>query len=100
MANASGRPVHVGNICLQGTACNANTSFQAGDRRLGDFFTVNYDLQGRLFIVSADTLLKNALGTPKPVANPIFIQQTGGAMMLAKPIVPKKTPCLYLFGSC
>jgi hypothetical protein len=100
VTNASGRPIHVGDICLQGTACNANTNFQAGDRRLGDFFTVNYDLNGRLFIVSADTELQSALGTSKPVANPIFIQQSSGAPMLTSPIQPKKTPCLYPIPSC
>ena len=100
VTNASRRPIHVGPICLQGTACNANTSFQAGDRRLGDFFTVNFDLHGRLFIVSADTLLQSPFGTPKPVANPVFMQQTHGAMMLANSIPAKKTPCLYLFSSC
>ena len=61
---------------------------------------MNYDLNGRLYIVSADTELQSALGTAKPVANPIFIQQSGGAPMLNKPIPPKKTPCLYPIPSC
>ena len=53
----SGRPIHIGKICLAGTTCNANTDFEAGDRRLGDFFTVNFDLNGNLIIASGDTTL-------------------------------------------
>ena len=78
VVNASGRPIHEGHICLDGTTCNANPSFEGGDRRLGDFFTVNFDANGDLFIVSADTMLKNPAGGPKPVGNPIFIKQTTG----------------------
>ncbi len=93
--NASGRPIHVGAICLQGTACNADPNFQDGDRRLGDFFTVNHDLAGNIFIESADTMLTNALGGPKPVANPIFITQSKGSRLLKKPIPaqPPVPPC-------
>jgi hypothetical protein len=76
VVNASGRPVHVGNICLQGTACNLDTS---NDRRLGDYFTVNIDAEGRIFMVVSDTMLRTAAGQPKPVANPLIIRQTGGA---------------------
>lgn len=100
VVNASGRPIHVGKICLSGTACNANTNFESGDRRLGDFFTVNFDLNGRLFIASADTTLKNPLGGPKPVGNPIFMGQTAGDRMLLKPIQPRKTRCLWPIPSC
>jgi hypothetical protein len=86
VVNASGRPIHLGQICLDGTACNADSDFAAGDRRLGDFFTVNYDHSGRIFIVSADTRLTNFQGGPKPVANPIFIAQTEGTKLLKRPI--------------
>jgi hypothetical protein len=75
VVNASGRPVHVGNICLQGTACNLDTS---NDRRLGDYFTVNIDHEGRIFMVVSDTMLRTAAGRPKPVANPLIIRQVGG----------------------
>ena len=107
--NVSGRPVHLGKICLSGTTCNANPSFEAGDRRLGDFFTVNFDLNGNLFIASGDTTLPGSftdLAAPltgeeegeeeegegkKPVGNPIFIRQTGGDPLLEQPIEPRET---------
>ena len=100
VANASGRPIHAGKICLSGTTCNANPSFEGGDRRLGDFFTVNFDHKGNLFVVSGDTTLKNALGGPKPVANPIFIKQTAGDKMLVKPDKTRKTRCLFPLPTC
>lgn len=100
VANASGRPIHIGKICLSGTACNASASFEGGDRRLGDFFTVNFDHKGRLFVVSGDTTLKNALGGPKPVGNPIFIKQRSGDRMLEKPDKVRKTRCLYPAPTC
>ena len=89
VANASGRPNALGEICLQGTACNADTDFQGGDRRLGDFFTVNHDLNGNIFIAAADTTLASPTGGPKPVSNPIFIKQNGGASLLEQPIAPR-----------
>ena len=74
--------------------------FEGGDRRLGDFFTVNYDLAGNLFIAAADTTLKSPTGGPKPVGNPIFIRQISGDKMLAQPIQPRATRCLFPFPSC
>ena len=91
VANASGRPNALGEICLQGTNCNADTDFQGGDRRLGDFFTVNKDLNGNIFIAAADTTLKSPTGGPKPVSNPIFIKQNGGAPLLESPIPARPT---------
>jgi hypothetical protein len=85
VVNASQRPIHHGKICLDGTTCNANPSFEGGDRRLGDFFSVNFDHEGDLFIVSADTMLKNPVGGAKPVGNPIFISQSSGHRMLETP---------------
>ncbi|MGH2808306.1 MAG: WD40/YVTN/BNR-like repeat-containing protein [Actinomycetota bacterium] len=99
-ANASGRPIHFGKICLNGTACNASPDFEGGDRRLGDFFTVNFDHKGNLFIVSGDTTLKNPLGGPKPVANPIFMKQTTGAKMLVKADKIRKSRCLFPLPTC
>ena len=98
--NVSQRPVFVGNICLQGTNCNANASFKAGDRRLGDFFTVNFDHEGNLFIVSADTMLPNPLGGQKPVGNPIFIKQDSGPLMLEEPLELRPTRCLMNLPAC
>jgi hypothetical protein len=100
--NASQRPVFVGNICLAGTNCNANTNFQAGDRRLGDFFTVNFDHEGNLFIVTADTMIPNPVnGQQKPVGNPIFIKQIeGGDLMLEEPRAIRPTRCLMNLPAC
>ncbi|HEX2241294.1 MAG TPA: hypothetical protein VHJ82_09165 [Actinomycetota bacterium] len=100
IVNASKRPIHVGSICLDGTACNANPSFEGGDRRLGDFFTINFDHTGRLFIASADTTLTSALETPKPVGNPIFIKQIAGDLMLLKPDKIRKTRPLCATPQC
>ena len=100
VANASGRPIHKGPICLSGTACNANPSFPAGDRRLGDFFTVNFDKDGRLFIVSGDTTLTSPTGGPKPVGNPIFIRASSGAPLLDTPMETRPTRCLTPLPSC
>lgn len=101
--NASGRPIHDGSICLDGTACNWNygTDWDRGDRRLGDFFTVNFDKDGDLFMVSGDTMLKNPLGGPKPVGNPIIIRQKeGGDRMLSEPMQTRPTRCLFPLPSC
>ncbi|HEV2756286.1 MAG TPA: hypothetical protein VG318_10995 [Actinomycetota bacterium] len=100
VADATGRPIHEGKICLSGTACNANPSFEGGDRRLGDFFTVNFDHKGNLFIVSGDTTLPSPTGGPKPVANPIFVKQVSGDKMLAKPDKIRKTRCLFPLPTC
>lgn len=99
--NASGRPIHDGAICLGGTGCNANTNFENGDRRLGDFFSVAFDKDGDLFIVSGDTMLRNPLGGPKPVGNPIIIRQKeGGDRMLVEPMQTRPTRCLFPLPSC
>jgi hypothetical protein len=100
IVNASGRPIHEGRICLNGTACNAQADFVSADRRLGDFFTVNFDHTGHLFIVSGDTLLQNPLGGEKPVGNPIFIRQRSGALMLSKPDEIRETRCLWPIPQC
>jgi hypothetical protein len=91
VTNASGRPIHTGKICLGGTGCNAATDFEAGDRRLGDFFSVNFDAKGNIYIASGDTMLQSPTGGEKPVGNPIFIRQTKGASLLKKPDKVRKT---------
>ena len=100
VANASGRPIAVGEVCLQGTACNASTNFVAGDRRLGDFFQMNYDRAGRLVIASGDTMLRSLTGGPKPVSNPVFIGQSAGASMLETPLPVRETRCLAGLPIC
>ncbi|MBA2724404.1 MAG: hypothetical protein H0U53_00285, partial [Actinobacteria bacterium] len=99
VANASGRPIHKGKICLSGTACNLS-GFEGGDRRLGDFFTVNFDHKGAIYIASGDTILKNPLGGPNPVGHPIFIKQSEGSALLKRPDSIRKTRCLYPLPSC
>lgn len=99
VANASGRPIHQGKICLNGTACNASPDFEGGDRRLGDFFTINFDNEGTIYIASGDTTL-TAGNAPKPVANPIFIKQSSGAKLLEKPDKVRKTRCLWPTTDC
>lgn len=96
VANASGRPIHKGQICLAGTGCNANVNFEAGDRRLGDFFTVNFDHKGGIYVVSGDTMLQSPTGGEKVVGNPIFIKQTGGAPLLKRPDKIRKTRSVAL----
>jgi len=91
VANASGTPVHNGPICLNGTDCNLSPSFPDGDRRLGDFYTINFDKNGRLFVVGGDTTLPNPLGGPKPVGNPIFVAATKSGPMLKHPMSVRKT---------
>jgi hypothetical protein len=83
--------VHRGPICLNGTACNASPTFPEGDRRLGDFYTINYDKDGRLFVTGGDTTLLNPVGGPKPVGNPIFIAATSGGKMIKHPMHTGKT---------
>jgi hypothetical protein len=100
VVNAAGRPIHVGDICLQGTACNAATNPQEGDRRLGDFFTVNYDHQGTLYIVSGDTRLPNPVDGPKMLSNPIFIKQSRGTKLLTTPIPSRPTRPLCAPPAC
>lgn len=100
VVNASRRAIHIGKICLSGTACNASTSFEGGDRRLGDFFSVNFDSKGRIYIASGDTRLENPLGGPKPVGNPIFIRQKSGASLLEKPDKVRESRCLFPLPSC
>jgi hypothetical protein len=91
VANASHKPVHLGYICLGGTGCNASADFPSGDRRLGDFLTINYDKDGRLFLTGGDTTLKSPTGGPKPVGNPIFIAAKSGAKMTKRPMPTSKT---------
>ena len=99
VANASGRPVHVGQVCQGGTGCNTSLG-DPGDRRLGDFFTINFDLDGTLFVATADTTLPSPTGGPKVVGNPLFIKQTGGAKMLENPVKPRASRCLYPLPTC
>jgi hypothetical protein len=94
VADASHGPVHVGDICLNGTACNASSSFSSGDRRLGDFYTVNYDKDGRVFVVGGSTVRPGKDGN-LPTSVPIFVAATSGPRMIATPMRtrPSREPC-------
>jgi hypothetical protein len=83
VADATGRPVHKGDICLNGTTCNLDVS-PKGERRLGEYVTVALDPAGRLIVATSDTMLKNPLGGPKTVSNPLFLKQTSGPRLYAK----------------
>jgi len=89
VTDASHGAVHKGDICLNGTACNASTDFPQGDRRLGDFYTVNFDKDGRIFVVGGATV--HAGETVKPISNPIFISAKSGPRLIAKPMRTRKT---------
>ena len=68
VADAARRPVHVGGFPCSGTGCNAT-----GDRRLGDFFTINFDRLGRVFVATGDTTRTNVRDTEYMVSRPLFI---------------------------
>lgn len=99
---AGGEPVSIvaqdGSINVSAHA--GTTHVYKDDRRLGDFFTVNDDKDGSLFIVSGDTTLRSPTGGPKPVGNPIFIKQSSGAPLLEQPMAVRKTRCLFPLPSC
>lgn len=79
VADAAGRPIHVGSIPCNGTGCNAS-----GDRRLGDFFTINYDADGRLFVTTGDTTLKGPGGTELQVSRPLFMRATDSSPRMTR----------------
>lgn len=65
---ATPTPVHQGTICNSGTVCQA----QGVDRRLGDFFTLDIDNTGHVWIGYPDTRQEGA------VCLPGFVRQEGG----------------------
>ncbi len=90
VVNASHGPVHRGDICLDGTTCNASPDFPSGDRRLGDFYTINYDKDGKLFVAGADTTRLASGEVPRPTSLPIFIG-TKESPQMAKPMKTRAT---------
>jgi hypothetical protein len=79
IADAAGRPVHIGLVCQGGTLCVATGQ----DRRLGDYFTNTLDAQGCVLIATGDTRLTDpATGGPLPTARPLFIRQNGGPRLI------------------
>ncbi len=69
---ATKAPVHTGTICQGGTTCQA----MAIDRRLGDYFSMDVDATGRMYLGYSDTR------TPAAVALPGFVRQDGGPALL------------------
>jgi hypothetical protein len=85
VANAAGRPVHVGGICQGGTACVATGQ----DRRLGDYFTNWLDGRGCVIIATGDTMTPDAVtGQERAWATPIFLRQDGGKSLTGKTCGP------------
>jgi hypothetical protein len=76
--NASGRPVHVGDICQGGTLCNTSGK----DRRMGDYFENSIDGRGCVIIAASDTMLTDpATGSQLPLARPLFMHQDEGTSL-------------------
>lgn len=84
VSKASSQPIHRGPICTSGTACQANPNAN-GDRRLGDFFTATFGLEGELLIATGSTA---PVGGTTPLdggglAHPAFMKQIAGPSGLA-----------------
>ncbi len=70
-----GRPVHLGPVCTNGTACVATGQ----DRRLGEFFTLAPDAHGCVMVATGDTMRTDPVtGAQLPTARPLFTVQTRG----------------------
>jgi hypothetical protein len=81
-AVATPTPVHTGTICQGGTACQATLT----DRRLGDYFSVDVDNTGRMYVGYADTQIAAA------VSLPAFVRQNGGPSLLVAHSGVSKAP--------
>lgn len=82
IATATQEPVHTGTICQGGTTCQA----QLIDRRLGDYFSMDVDGTGHMYMGYSDTR------TPGAVSLPGFVRQSGGPSLLAPKSAPGKAP--------
>lgn len=82
LATATEEPVHSGTICQGGTTCQAF----AIDRRLGDYFSMEVDGTGAMYMGYSDTRV------PGAVALPGFVRQSGGPSLLAPKSMPRKAP--------
>lgn len=88
VANASKGLFHRGAICLSGTGCNASLG-DPGDRRIGDFFSVAYDKNGRIFVVGGATV--GVHEENRSTSAPIFIGATSGPKLVSKPMKTRPT---------
>jgi hypothetical protein len=76
VATATQEPLHTGTICQGGTTCQAF----AIDRRLGDYFSLEIDGTGHMYVGYSDTRV------PGAVALPGFVRQASGpALLVPKP---------------
>ena len=82
VATATQEPVHSGTICQGGTTCQAF----AIDRRLGDYFSMEIDNTGHMYMGYSDTRI------PGSVALPGFVRQAAGPSLLAPKSAPGKAP--------
>jgi len=71
--------VHQGPICTNGTTCVASPT---GDRRLGEFFTMNPDRDGCVMMAVGDTMMKDPLtGGELPTARGLYTVQDRGTSL-------------------
>ncbi len=82
VATATKDPLHTGTICQGGTTCQA----MAIDRRLGDYFSVEVDGTGRMYVGYSDTRKQGSVSLPG------FVRQSGGPSLLAPKSAPGTTP--------
>jgi hypothetical protein len=82
VAVATPKAVHTGTICQGGTVCQATLT----DRRLGDYFSVDVDNTGRMYVGYSDTQ------TAAAVSLPAFVRQRGGPALLVPRSGTTKTP--------
>lgn len=73
-AIATPTAVHTGTICNGGTTCQATLT----DRRLGDYFSMDVDNTGRMYMGYSDTQVAGAVSLPAFVR-----QKTGPALLVA-----------------
>ena len=72
-------PVHVGPICTSGTTCVASPT---GDRRLGEFFTMNPDRNGCVMMAVGDTMKTDPVtGGTLPTARGLYTVQDQGTSL-------------------
>jgi hypothetical protein len=77
VAVATPTPIHTGTICQGGTTCQATLT----DRRLGDYFSVDVDNTGRMYVGYSDTQINAG------VSLPAFVRQRSGPALL----IPRST---------
>ena len=67
VATTPKEPMHTGTICQGGTTCQAT----ATDRRLGDYFSVEVDSTGRMYVGYSDTRRRARCRCPASSGSPV-----------------------------